>query len=111
MEGANEAARRAVNCIIDREGAFVAPCQLWQLHEPLLLAPMRLMDEARFKMGLPWQSPNFGHAMRSDVTKAAHDIEKEATNLVADAKEELHKVEESVKKIEGAAKNLVDKIV
>lgn len=57
MEGANEAARRATNAIIDAAGVSVAPCQLWQLHEPNILMSMRAHDSARHELGLPWQKP------------------------------------------------------
>jgi uncharacterized protein with NAD-binding domain and iron-sulfur cluster len=55
MEGANEAARRAVNAIIEASGENVAHCQIWRLHEPDLLAVFRWHDLQRFKKGLPWQ--------------------------------------------------------
>ena len=57
MEGANESARRAVNCIIDATGTDADDCELWDLHEPLLLAPFRKMDELRWEKGLPWKNP------------------------------------------------------
>ncbi|BCM88194.1 hypothetical protein IAD21_00021 [Abditibacteriota bacterium] len=56
MEGANEAARRAVNCIIDASGGAGPQCQLWNLHEPDILAPMRLLDAVRYDLGLPWSA-------------------------------------------------------
>ena len=33
MEGANEAARRAVNAILNAEGSREERCELWKLHE------------------------------------------------------------------------------
>ncbi|MDE3175034.1 MAG: polyprenyl synthetase family protein [Pseudomonadota bacterium] len=54
MEGANEAARRAVNGLLDREGFAGPRCEIWPLHEPELLAPWRLYDAERFRAGLPW---------------------------------------------------------
>src|SRR5947199_3696457 len=54
MEGANEAARRAVNGIIERAGVAAARCQLWNLHEPDFLEPLRAYDRARYRRGLPW---------------------------------------------------------
>jgi len=54
MEGANEAARRAVNAIIQSSGADQNLCKLWDLHEPVLLAPFRWEDEKKYKKGLPW---------------------------------------------------------
>ncbi len=54
MEGANEAARRAVNCVIDEAGARASYCRVWRLHEPDLLAPWRAEDRIRYRKGLPW---------------------------------------------------------
>lgn len=54
MEGANEAARRAVNAIIERSGSDATPCKIWDLHEPDFLEPMRAYDKARYHAGLPW---------------------------------------------------------
>jgi hypothetical protein len=55
MEGANEAARRAVNAIIETSGAGKPLCKIWQLHEPDLLAVYRWHDKRRFKRGLAWR--------------------------------------------------------
>ncbi|MBV8569323.1 MAG: FAD-dependent oxidoreductase [Acidobacteriaceae bacterium] len=54
MEGANEAARRAVNGIIKRSGSRASPCRLWKLHEPELFEPVRAYDRQRWNAGLPW---------------------------------------------------------
>lgn len=54
MEAANEAARRAVNCIIDRSGVKAPYCSVWDLHEPWWLAPYRWRDQARYAKGLSW---------------------------------------------------------
>ena len=54
MEGANEAARRAVNGIITASGSNATPCELWPLHEPDILWPWREHDKSRFDQGLPW---------------------------------------------------------
>ncbi|WP_223428357.1 hydroxysqualene dehydroxylase [Tateyamaria pelophila] len=54
MEGANEAARRAVNAIIEHSGSDAIPCKIWDLHEPDFLEPMRAYDKARYHAGLPW---------------------------------------------------------
>jgi geranylgeranyl pyrophosphate synthase len=56
MEAANEAARRAVNGILDAEGFSGSRCQIWQLHEPPTLAPLRQYDAMRFGLGLPWDA-------------------------------------------------------
>jgi uncharacterized protein with NAD-binding domain and iron-sulfur cluster len=54
MEGANEAARRAVNCIIDTSGSGQPYCRIWDLHEPRLFKPMKNYDRRRFRKGLPY---------------------------------------------------------
>ena len=53
MEGANEAARRAVNSILDASGSNAAKAQLWPFQEPDIFKPMREYDLLRFKLGLP----------------------------------------------------------
>lgn len=55
MEGANEAARRAVNAIIEASGVNAPHCKIWPLHEPDLLEPMRKRDQKRYAQGLPYQ--------------------------------------------------------
>lgn len=57
MEGANEAARRAVNYILSAAGTPGPKCDIWQLHEPDILAPARDADSVRFQQGLDWQMP------------------------------------------------------
>ena len=54
MEGANEAARRAVNGVLDAANYAGSRCELWPLHDPEILQPWRLYDAERFKAGLPW---------------------------------------------------------
>lgn len=44
MEGANEAARRAVNGILDAAGSRASRCQLWPLQEPAVFTPLRALD-------------------------------------------------------------------
>ncbi|HZO82297.1 MAG TPA: FAD-dependent oxidoreductase [Candidatus Binataceae bacterium] len=53
MEGANEAARRAVNAILDRTGSREPRCALWPLHEPPVLEPLRRLDATLFRRGEP----------------------------------------------------------
>jgi len=53
MEGANEAARRAVNAIIDASGSSATKAQIWPFQEPEIFKPMREYDLVRFKLGLP----------------------------------------------------------
>lgn len=52
MESANEAARRAVNCLLVASGARAAPAQLWPLQEPVFLKPLQEVDRIRFELGL-----------------------------------------------------------
>lgn len=49
MEAANEAARRAVNAILDVEGSPTSRCVLWPLHEPEIFAPLREFDSLLYK--------------------------------------------------------------
>lgn len=54
MEGANEAARRAVNCLLDKDQSSASKCKVWKLHDPLIFSPLRWYDERRWNKGLPW---------------------------------------------------------
>jgi uncharacterized protein with NAD-binding domain and iron-sulfur cluster len=51
MESANEAARRAVNGILDDCGSTEPRCQIWKFKEPWTFAPLRAYDRWRFKRG------------------------------------------------------------
>jgi uncharacterized protein with NAD-binding domain and iron-sulfur cluster len=53
MEGANEAARRAVNAILDATGSTASRCQLWKLYEPPIFAPLRALDRVRWELERP----------------------------------------------------------
>ncbi len=53
MEAANEAARHAVNGIIQRSGARVAPCRIFPMDEPLIYTAAKALDWTRFRLGLP----------------------------------------------------------
>ncbi len=55
MEGANEAARRAVNVILEQTGSKSKSCEIWKLHEPNILAVYRWFDKIRYNKGLPWK--------------------------------------------------------
>ncbi len=63
MEGANEAARRAVNGILERSGSSATPCRLWKLHEPAMFEPMRSYDRERWKASLPWDDTGMKMAL------------------------------------------------
>ena len=53
MEGANEAARRAVNGILARAGSTAQPCAVWELREPAIFHPFKKIDQILFDHGLP----------------------------------------------------------
>jgi uncharacterized protein with NAD-binding domain and iron-sulfur cluster len=50
MEGANEAARRAVNGILDASGSKAPRCRIWPLQEPAAFAPAKALDRIRWKL-------------------------------------------------------------
>jgi 15-cis-phytoene desaturase len=52
MEAANEAARRAVNCLLLTSGSSAPPAQLWPLEEAAFLKPIQEIDRIRFALGL-----------------------------------------------------------
>jgi uncharacterized protein with NAD-binding domain and iron-sulfur cluster len=52
MEAANEAARRAVNCVLVACGSAAPLAQLWPLEEPEFLKPLQEIDRVRFGLGL-----------------------------------------------------------
>ena len=53
MEGANEAARRAVNGILDATGSRAPRCATWKLLEPGVLAPFRALDRLLWRLRRP----------------------------------------------------------
>jgi uncharacterized protein with NAD-binding domain and iron-sulfur cluster len=54
MEGANEAARRAVNDIIYASDSDADLCEIWPLEEPSLFNLLKWHDRRRFEKGLPF---------------------------------------------------------
>ena len=58
MEAANEAARRAVNGIIQVSGHRASLCRLWNVTEPAFAFLFRLEDQYRYERGLPWKGPS-----------------------------------------------------
>lgn len=52
MEAANEAARRAVNALLDREGSSAARVPVWPLKVPEILQPFIDYDRLRFLLGV-----------------------------------------------------------
>lgn len=53
MEGANEAARRAVNCILEDNG-MTNYCQIWKMYNPVSMLSYQWYDEQQYKKGLAW---------------------------------------------------------
>jgi len=51
MEGANEAARHAVNVILQRAASTADPVQTWSLTEPDQFAPWKKLDELLYQHG------------------------------------------------------------
>ncbi|MVN21208.1 hydroxysqualene dehydroxylase [Mucilaginibacter arboris] len=82
MEGANEAARRAVNNIIDRSGKKVPFCKVWKLHEPDWLLYYKWLDRRRYRKGLAWKinEPLLGRFLNSIFS-----LFKKAKNVTANS--------------------------
>ena len=59
MEGANEAARRAVNAILNASGSDAEPCEVWPLSEPggLLFEAARAADRVMWELFGSRRSP------------------------------------------------------
>jgi uncharacterized protein with NAD-binding domain and iron-sulfur cluster len=80
MEGANEAARRAVNAILDASGSDSERCDVWPLSEPggLLFQAARTADRVIFKLFGPRRGPpptvtlTDGDLETNPITRAAH---------------------------------------
>jgi uncharacterized protein with NAD-binding domain and iron-sulfur cluster len=66
MESANEAARRAVNAVVERSGVRADPCAVWELREPAVFAPLKKGDELRYRLGLPHPAA-VGDSLRETV--------------------------------------------
>src|SRR5262249_40393945 len=60
MEGANEAARRAVNRIIADSGIKAPYCKIWKLREPWIFWLWRRHDLRRYEQDLPWNGKLWG---------------------------------------------------
>jgi len=57
MEGANEAARRAVNGILSASNSTAMPCGVWKFNEPTIFDGLKKIDEWLFDHNLP--NPGF----------------------------------------------------
>jgi uncharacterized protein with NAD-binding domain and iron-sulfur cluster len=61
MEAANEAARRAVNCLLLSSGSSAPPARLWPLEEAAFLKPFQEIDRIRLALGLEHHLASSGH--------------------------------------------------
>jgi len=50
MEAANEAARRAVNGVLDATGSTARRCSVWKLQEPGVFAAARALDRVKWRL-------------------------------------------------------------
>ena len=83
MEGANEAARRAVNGLLDAV-KFVGPrCGVWPLQQPEILVPLQQHDAARYAAGLPWDDTLTQVAV--EAVRGASPLLAQVTPLLEDA--------------------------
>ncbi|MCW8379482.1 hydroxysqualene dehydroxylase [Streptomyces justiciae] len=53
MEGANESARLAVNALLDADRSDAERCEVLELFRPPEMEPLKRIDEARHRLGLP----------------------------------------------------------
>jgi 15-cis-phytoene desaturase len=60
MEAANEAARSAVNALLERAGSDAARASVWPLKVPEFFKPLIDYDRLRFRLGLPHAGANLG---------------------------------------------------
>jgi uncharacterized protein with NAD-binding domain and iron-sulfur cluster len=74
MEGANEAARKAVNAILDRTYSRAPRCEVFTLSEPAVFKPARMLDAVRWRL--------FHRPARAPLT-VGEDGVLEARNLLA----------------------------
>jgi geranylgeranyl pyrophosphate synthase len=103
MEAANEAARRAVNGVLDATGYSGERCGLWPLEEPALLTPLREYDTARFKLGLPWD----GSLLEAAVSgvDGADPVLHEMTSLLAGAEPIVPSIEDAKLRLDDAERS------
>jgi geranylgeranyl pyrophosphate synthase/uncharacterized protein with NAD-binding domain and iron-sulfur cluster len=104
MEGANEAARRAVNGILDATGSTLPRCQIWPLHEPEVLAPLRQHDAQRYRDGLPWDATLMQAA--AVALQGASPLLAQVRPLLAEARPFVDPVADALDLSDGALENV-----
>ena len=86
MEGANEAARRAVNGILERAGSTQPRCQVWPLSEPEIFAPARALDRILFALHRPPElavrATEDGRMERSDLVTLGASVVRQVSRLL-----------------------------
>ncbi len=99
MEAANEAARRAVNSIIDAADSSEPYCQVWKLREPVIFAPWRAEDEERYALGLPWNGrSNWEEASRYYLVRPVEALAKSISRGTEREREELGELAHAVER-------------
>jgi uncharacterized protein with NAD-binding domain and iron-sulfur cluster len=71
MEAANEAARRAVNCLLLSAGSTVGAAQLWPLEEPAFLKPLQEVDRIRVESAASFGLWRLGPRRMRDISRAS----------------------------------------
>jgi uncharacterized protein with NAD-binding domain and iron-sulfur cluster len=102
MEGANEAARRAVNGVLRAAGSDAEPCAIWKLQEPEAFLPFRAHDRIRYWKGLPWDAQSVGLAR--SLLNAAGDAA--VTSIGSGGESPAQLIRETVTQILGSAPEL-----
>ncbi len=74
MEGANEAARRAVNAILAVDDAAFAACPIWPLAEEPIFEPAKRLDDRRFAAGRPHLMDEFPFSLGLEAPAIATDV-------------------------------------
>jgi uncharacterized protein with NAD-binding domain and iron-sulfur cluster len=86
MEGANEAARRAVNGILERSGSTQPRCDVWPLREPALFSTARVLDRILFALRRPSQPPlsfrEDGSISRSELFSLGASVAERISRLL-----------------------------
>ncbi|MEO8177553.1 MAG: hypothetical protein ABI895_01860, partial [Deltaproteobacteria bacterium] len=107
MEAANEAARRAVNGILNASRSSEVPCQLWCLEEPQIFEPLRSYDRVRFRQGLPWDDRMTALAESALSLAKRANATFEGSNQIGSAAGPLQGLHRSARDLVGFAETLL----